>query len=290
MDAMSNNSSGDDANEVYVSSGEDDQKMDAAGDNELECIGELANWMLLNTRSGYPVSRNKVAEYFSAKKRGRGFSLHDLIKKTESSLSDVFGFQIEITASRPSTVEVSGTLNIANASRKKRKTHGSKFLNLIYQPEAEVDEKEQKLVNDIINKKTDKYSKRRRAERAFLVLILIGIFLGGGHIDEEELKTMIQNYCKVSWNDPKHPVLGDIPALLIRLTKQKMLFKQKAPGTTSGEGGSFLWHAGTRANLLYPKSFLYKAYKEMLGDDVSAGDATYKRYVDAEKKTQQLNE
>jgi len=85
-------------------------------------------------------------------------------------------------------------------------------------------------------------------------------------------------------NEAQHPVLGNIPALLIKFVRQKMLYKQKVSGTHSGEDSSYLWHAGTRANVLYPKSALYKTYKAMLGDQISDDDCTYKKFLNAEKK------
>jgi len=289
---MSNNSIADDEPETDVSGAEDINEMDAVGDNQQECVSELANWMLLNSRNGYPVSGNKLKEYFTARKRGKGFSLRELLRQTEASLSDVFGFQIEGTGLKPDTVEESGALNTAIGTRKQRKKAGrAVFFNLVYQPESQVDEEEEKvIINEFQYTKTDMYSKRRQAERSFLVMILIAIFLGGGKIAEDELKAMIQNYCKVSWNETQHPVLGDVTALLIKLTKQKMLYKQKVCGTYGGDVESILWHAGTRANVLFPKSFLYKAYKAMLGDEVSMKDSTYKKLVNVEMKTQELND
>jgi len=263
---------------------EADQAMDAKGDNEQECVGELVNWMLLNSRSGYPLSRSKIVDYFSSSKRGRGFSINRLLRKTEDALSDIFGFQIETACAKPDTLEETpGALKVATERRKKR-TRQFVHFNLVYLPETEVDEEEVRVVNKRAYAKTDEFSTRRQAERSFLVLILIAIFLGGGRLDEEELKTMMQNSCEVRWTDTQHPVLGDIPALLTKLVKQKMLYKQKVDGAHAGEETSYLWHSGTRANIYYPKSVLYKAYKEMLGDQVSPNDGAYKRLLKVEKK------
>jgi len=288
---MSNISNADDEPETDVSGAEDGNEMDAVGDNQQECVSDLANWMLLNSRNGYPVSGTKLKEYFTARKRGKGFSLRELVRQTEASLSDVFGFQIEGTGVKPDTVEESGALNTAMGTRKQRKKGRVTLFNLVYQPESQVDEEEEKvIVNEFQYTKTDMYSKRRQAERTFLVLILIAIFLGGGKIAEDELKAMIQNYCKVGWDETQHPVLGDVTALLTKLTKQKMLYKQKLSGTYGGDVESILWHAGTRASVLFPKSFLYKAYKAMLGDEVSMKDSTYKKLVQVETKIQELND
>jgi len=207
-----------------------------------------------------------------------------LLKQSEQVLNDVFGFQIKPIVSKPDTVQESGALNVANASRKQRKNHKASHYNLQYIPETDEDKEEMAAIIAHEQNKTDKFSKRRQAERSFLVLILISIFLAGGRIEGDELNSIVKNYCKVSLTESQHPVFGDISALLNRFVKQKMLYKQKVSGAHSGEESSYIWHAGTRAQFLYPKSALYKIYKEMLGDKVSENDGTYKRYLNAEKK------
>jgi len=127
------------------SSFDDDDKehgMDAVGDNEQECVGELVNWMLLASRSGCPASRIKLEEYFNAKKRGRGFTMTKLQEMSEAILFDIFGFHVESTPSKPETVEEIGALNVANAKRKQRRPQKMSHFNLVYLPETEEDRQE----------------------------------------------------------------------------------------------------------------------------------------------------